>query len=330
MGLATGASVAGTNWIIAEPRSARRTRLAQRSLSKVISFASTYSDDICLCGIGGAVQATGGNIQSSVNMLVSVSNTEQLVHTLKQEKGIPFNQVQADGNTLAFQYSGRNYLVENLDPASYADRIAQINSQGLGTEAKSAAYAHDYLTYETSSRKLTDPHRAIQGNKVTLKKVIGDNTPLDFEDVIIGMIECSTLKIAPPTAVATEWTTLLANTTPNNPQNIVSVLLTRLHDITASMQQGKVSELLSSPLVSTSLNSILGVKGKAIVSTFIKLKSGAPRSTDASHLWQAAFLASCPQGSSNRTLQDGFLNMAPLSGRHTASTRWKKARHLCL
>lgn len=325
MGMAAGASVAGTGLSLGEARSARRKASGQRSLSKVVSFIDSYSEDVCLCGVSGAVQATGGEIQSSVNLIASVSDIDRLISTLQQEKGLPFNHVYTDGNAMSFSYSNREYVIENLDPSSYADRIAQINSQGLGTESKMAAYAHDYITYETKTRKLTDPYRAIQGKKVTLKKVIGDNTPLDFEDLIVGMIDCATLAISPSAAVAAEWASLLANPSPNDPQNIVNLLLARLYEITDVVKQDKVTELLSTPLVSASLSSIFDVKGKAIDSSFMRLKSRAPRSAKTYNLWQAAFIAACPKGSQNRTLQDCFLNKVPATGRHTAASRWKEA-----
>lgn len=325
VGMAAGASVAGTGWGIAKPRSARRSGLAQRSLSKVISFANTYGEDVCLCGASGAIQVTGAGIKSPVNMLVSVSDHGQLVSALQQDSGLPFSKVHSHGNTLSFSYSGRDYLVENIDPATYANRIAHINSQGVGAEGRNAAYAHDYVTYETKTRKLTDPHNAIRGSKVTLKKVIGNSTPLDFEDVIIGMIECATLEILPSATLATEWASTLANSAPNDPQSVINILLARLHDITTSMKQAEVTELLGSPLISTSLNSILGMKGKTLTSNFNRIKANAPRSCDASLIWQAAFLKSCPEGITNRQLQDGFLNNIPPANRHTAGTRWKKA-----
>lgn len=329
MGLAAGASVAGTSWIMGESRRTRRSSLARRGLTRVIAFADSYGSQTSLCGIGGAIAATGSDHSSPVTVLVSVTDTEQLINTLQQEKGLPFNKVYAEGNTLAFKYSGRDYLIENLSPADYEDRIAQIHSQGVGSEEKNAPYAHDYLTYETKSRKLTDPYQAIKGNKITLKKVLQGDTPLDFDDVLHGLIESSTLKIEPSASVSNEWATILTNTSPDDPQAIVHTLLTRLRRMANTMKQDKVTELLSSPLVSSAIFTVLEVKSQTIIAEFHQLKSRARRSSKASHLWQAAFLASNSQGSSNRTLQDGFLNKAPLSGRHTAGARWKEACHLC-
>jgi len=325
MSLAAGASVAGTGLSLAEARSARRSGIAQRSLTKVVSFANTYSEDICLCGISGAVQATGGNIQSSVNVLVSVSNTEQLVQTLQQEKGLPFNQVLADGNKLSFQYSGRDYLVENLSPADYADRIASINSYGLGSETKNAAYAHNYLTYEINGNKLNDPHRSISGKKITLKKVNGDSTKLDFEDVITGMIECSIMSIEPSPAIVQEWIHTLSNRNPSDPDSITCILLKKLPDIVSAISHGKMEELLRSAIVSTSLKSTFGVSGQEIIAHFGVLKSRAPHSRYTTQIWQAAFIAACPKGPQNRLLQDCFLSPVSESSKSTAHSRWREA-----
>ncbi len=328
MGLVAGASIAGTDWSMGESRSARRTGLAQRSLSKVIEFANTYSEDICLCGISGAEQATGTNIQSSVNMIVSVSDPELLAYTLQQEKGLPFKKVLADGNNLAFQYSGRDYLVENLPPADYANRIASINAYGLGSDTKNAAYAHNYVTYEVNSRKLNDPHRSISGEKITLKKVNGNNTMLDFEDVISGMIECSVMRVDPSPSIVQEWSDILSTRTPASPDSVTCILLKRLPDLVSAISDRKVEELLRSALVSTSLQSTLAVSGQKIIAHFGVLKSKTPHARHTTHIWQAAFITACSKGSQNRLLQECFLNPVSGPGKSTAHSRWREATRL--
>ncbi len=328
MGMAAGASVAGTGWIMGEPRSARRTGLAQRSLSKVISFANTYGDDICLCGISGAVQATGGKIQSSVNMLVSVSDTEQLVHTLRQEKGLPFSHVRAEGNNLTFRYSDREYFVENLAPADYANRVRNINTYGLDSDTKNTAYAHNYLTYEVNSKKLNDPYQAVQGKKITLKKADGASQQLDFEDVITGMIECSVMGIEPSSAIEQEWGKILSNHHPDEPDSITSIFLKRLPDLVSAISDKKVEEVLRSAIVRSSLKSTLGISSQKIIAHFGALNSRSRRTRNSTHIWQAAFIAVCPEGSQNRLLQSCFLRPASASAKRTAHSRWRDAKRL--
>lgn len=330
IGMTAGASVAGTSWLMAAPRPARRSRLPQRSLSKVISFASTYGEDICLCGMSGAIQATGESVSSSVNMLVSVSDIEQLVNTLQQKKGLPFNKVYADGNNLSLRYSGRDYLIENLSPADYLDRIAAVNSNGLGSETKNAAYAHNYLTYEVNSKKLNDPHRALVGKKITLKKVIGDSAALDFEDVIIGMVESSVMNITPSPALVQEWNKTLSNRNPTDTDtdSITCTLLKNLADLVGALSQNKVEELIHSATVSASLKASFGVSGQKIVAHFGVLKSRASRSRDTAQIWQAAFIVACPQGTQNQLLQDCFLSPASGSSKSSAHARWRDAARL--
>ncbi|MGB0774843.1 MAG: hypothetical protein ACPGUY_03290, partial [Akkermansiaceae bacterium] len=279
LGLTAGASVAGTSWTMAEPPRGNRAGLAQRSLKRVLSFTKKYSTESCLCGLSAATQATGGRIKSSVNMLVSVSDTDRLIEALQQEKGLPFRKVYTAGNVMSFQYSSRDYVIENLDPSTYAARVAQVQSFGVRSEEKDAAYAHDYVTFELSSQKVTDPYKAIHGKKIELKKVTGKNVPLDFTDVINGMLGCATLHIEPSSVTASEWATILANTNPSDPEGIVNTLLMRLHEISTTLKQESVVDLILSPLVSGSSHSVLGARGQKIVSCFKQIRARSTRST---------------------------------------------------
>ncbi|NWK55953.1 hypothetical protein HW115_10040 [Verrucomicrobiaceae bacterium N1E253] len=328
LGWVSGAGLASPQLLLADTSSHRRSGQARRSLQKVLSFVDRYASQSCLCGISAAVEATGGQQNTPVQILACIASTESLTRALTHTAGLPFNQVYADGNQLAFHYSGREYTIFNQHAEEFSQQKETIHRYGVGPESSTAAYAHDYLTWDNQSRKLSDLKRTVVGNKIILKKVLPAGVSYQFQDILKGMLDASILELETPEAILNEWRHTLKNTQPEDPDTITACLLSHLTDLSFYLEEPAIISLLQSPLLAESLRQVLSIRTQDLITCFKQLKPKALRRKDQESLWHAALIAVCPDGANNQTLQAHFLNPGSHSKRISPHATWRRACQL--
>ena len=308
-----------------EIRSATRGGSARRSLLQVIQSLKNYSNDFRLCGLSAAVEATNSRHSTPAHILVNADDPELLNAFFQNSHGLPFNQVFAQENILSFRFGSRDFYIENVTNGVFTDRIAQINRLGITDGTLVADYAHQYLTYNPSSKVLNDPYHAVSSGKVHLRSVRNTSSPtIEFASVIRGMIDSARLNIIPDLKLKAEWSKLLNSNDTEPAKDVASTLLTHFSALANQLPAQQLSELLCSKLVSTSLLGIFKIDSKKVIQYFQGLAENHSRRISIRSLWIAALLKSCSGSNTRHAVQDAYRLTHDLTARRTAS---KDLRH---
>ena len=279
----------------------------------VLGVIGKYSSDILMHG--GAVAAKlAGIAPGNTHFIARVDDFNALSNTLvslSQENGV--GHVYTHGNIVLFTRENRRFSVENLDPALFSTRIAELNA------GANLVFAHESLFVQAADGIPHDPLST--GSELRLmKKESAPSAALN--DVINGWIAIHDYGLTPSADFLAFENDLLDSQVSEPALPIVREFLRKLDPMAQSLPPEKIAALLNSPFLSSAFARSLQVDTAATVNQFFRNRTD---SLDAdSALWLALLLA--PQISDGTVC--AWINPGCPRDRHALLTTLSKARSI--
>lgn len=178
----------------------------------------------------------------------------------------PFKNVFASGNRMSFSSLGRAAVIENFSPEEFAARLA-----GLG--GKDTVFAHDAIAYDPVAKTLDDPLGALNAGEL---KLINrpTKTPAALEVALRGAGEARAAGV-PEGKDFAQWKSQLVKLTVHSSaaQPIAAVLVKRLPSLIALAGTDEAKSAVATPLISSAINSALGMNGRTAIAEFERVRA---------------------------------------------------------
>ena len=181
--------------------------------------------------------------------------------------GAPFKNFFADGNTLSMASPGSASVIENLSAEEFATRLAQLS------RAENIAFAHDALMYDPATKAFSDPFGAIDAGEL---KLINrpTKTPAALEVALRGMGEARAAGMAEGETFARWKAQLLkASVHSSAAQPIAAAFVRGLPALAALAGSDNVKSAVATSLVSSAVESALGLKSRTVIGEFDRVRA---------------------------------------------------------
>lgn len=283
----------------------------------LLQLLSAYSSNVSLCGGGVFTRATGTVPQNgATQLLASVTDYSLLVAFLRSDAEKSLGTVYASSNTLSFSFEGTAYVVTNRDANAAVAAASAASLPPPTTEAAAAPFTHEALAYHPATNTLSDPYAVLKKHRIDLAETPTGGLKARFQTLVHGWLESAQYGLKLGKNFQTFQTDLLASQpTAKAAKKVVQALLENISALAASFDVDALRPLLTSPLVSASLQSVLGLNADEVLAAVEKLRTELASGdyTDAA-LWLATLLGS--------QLQDGTASewLDLLSGDNAASS----------
>jgi hypothetical protein len=196
----------------------------------------------------------------------------------------PFGGAYTEGNTFSFQVAGIEFTVEHLLPRAFDERRA-----GLGIR-RQIAFAHDALSYDPVSRKLSDPFDAAKGD--VLRSVNRTQGNIGALEVILrGFVEAQQLGLRLGLDFV-RWKnrTLRFGTNTRDLTFLAAAFIRKLATVADTVPPETIKELLRSRAVSTALADVFSLDVEAAIAAFDAARAASSGEVSNSSLWLAVLL----------------------------------------
>ena len=149
----------------------------------------------------------------------------------------------------------------------FAARLAQLS------RAENIAFAHDALMYDPATKAFSDPFGAIDAGEL---KLINrpTKTPAALEVALRGTGEAHAAGIAEGKDFA-QWKAQLVKLTVHSSaaQPIAAVFVKKLPSLVALAGTDEVKSAVATPLISSAVNSALGMNGRTAIGEFDRVRA---------------------------------------------------------
>jgi hypothetical protein len=248
-----------------------------------LQFIGQYSGNVLLRG-GTVAAKLAGVTPATTNILALIDNVPALDASLGSPRAKGVADLSINGNTASFTAGGRLFEAENLLPAEFFARLADLNV------GRNIAFAHEAIQLRPVNGEFRDPLHA--GRALILERQPAD-IGAALGDVLEGLIQASQFALKPdPKFAARQKTVLATDATAPDPAGTATVAFVKnLTALAATVQSTGIADLLGSRLVTTAFMTHLSVQTSGIVSDFKQLRAQlAPSYSDAA-IWLAIILA---------------------------------------
>lgn len=229
---------------------------------RLLDFAASYGTAVRVTGMSVLGLLHGGS--RGLHLLVQVNDFIKLSNAILTA---PFKNFFADGNTLSLTSPGSTSVLENLSGQEFAARLGQL-SQG-----ENIFFAHDALTYDPATKTFSDPFGAMDAGEL---KLINrpTKTPAALEVALRGMGEARATGMAEGNTFAGWKAQLLkASVHSSAAQSIAAAFVRGLPALAALGGSDNVKTALGSPLVSSAVDSALGLKSRTVIGEFDRVRA---------------------------------------------------------
>ena len=160
---------------------------------EVLAVTSKYCRARLLTGGGVLTRlspySNGPISPAPLSIRVSVEHIDRFVGTLASW---PFAKSYAEGNTLRFDHLGGSYEVESLESSEF--QAAQLNLRA----GRGGDFAHDSLTWNPSTNRLTDPHGVITSEVFRLRRVAAAGDSMEqIRQWVRGWVDAANYSLEP-------------------------------------------------------------------------------------------------------------------------------------
>jgi len=228
---------------------------------RLLDFAASYGASVRLTGISVLGRLHGG--VGGVHLLVQVNDFVKLAITLLTP---PSNHIFAGGNRLSLVSSGSASLIENLSVEDFAARLAQLG------QAENIIFAHDALMFDPARKAFTDPFGALNSE---LKLVTRPATTVaSVEAALRGTGEARAARLREGADFAQWKAQLFASTSHSTAaQPIAAAFVRELPTFAALAGMDEVKRALTTPLISSAIDSALGLRSRMVIAEFDRLRA---------------------------------------------------------
>lgn len=256
----------------------------------VLAFAGQFSHSTLLSG-GGVLSrlervanpnSTAAGAPAPLALRVSIERLDAWSQSLHS---MPFSNVYADGNTLQFTHRGASYEVESLEAASFRTVELDLRAGRLGD------LAHDSITWDPATRRLSDPHGVMAGGSFRLSRVAAPVDSIDqVRQWVRGWVDAANHNLEPDAEFRSFHQQVRASTVRDeaSAREVAGILISGLAGLHGGAPAATVTAFLGSPLARASLPVVTG----EAVSVGIARHQAMERSAVASGAagWLAAIL----------------------------------------
>ncbi len=217
----------------------------------VLAFADQIGSGAVFTG-GGVLARLNSNLTAPLSIRVAVDHSEWLIRSFNM---LPFREVYASGNTLQWVQKGAAYSFESLDRATYqqaeADRVS----------GRSIEFAHDAVSWNSVTRRISDPHQSIQGSSLRLSRL---STPTDslgqVRQWVRGWVEAANYNLEPDSEFLQFHQQLRSSDVSSlgTAEAISTLVLSGLSSLAGPAPAVPVHSILAAPMVRECLPSLTG------------------------------------------------------------------------
>ena len=229
---------------------------------RLLDFAASYGTAVRVTGVSVLNRLHGSG--RGLHLIVQVNDFVKLAGAILDA---PFKNFFADGNTLAFATPGSTSVIENLSAKDFGTRLAQLS------QSDNIAFAHDALTYDPATKAFDDPFGAMDAGEL---KLINrpTKTPAALEVALRGMGEARAAGMTEGNTFAGWKAQLLKSSVHSSAaQPIAAVFVRGLPALAALGGSDNVKNAVGSPLVSSAVDSALGLKSRAVIGEFDRVRA---------------------------------------------------------
>lgn len=261
----------------------------------LLRLLSAYGSDAYFWGNTVLTRAAGVQTPGSVNLLVRVADWSRLVAFLRSDAVKPLGLIRVQDNTLSFTFQGTAYTVTNADPADFSRAAAGGGvTRGRAVELGLGTFTHQTLLYHPATDTLSDPHLVLTKRKVDLLTPPTGGIRARVQTLVDGLIESRRHGLKLGKKFAAFQDELLGSVpTKKAASKVLKTFLENLSELAGLFDVEDLRPLLTSPLISGTLQSELGLKAEEVLAGVEKLRGelAAGDYTDAA-LWLATLLGS--------------------------------------
>lgn len=229
---------------------------------RLLDFAASYGTSVRVSGVSVLNRLHGSG--RGLHLLVQVNDFIKLSNAILSA---PFQNLFVNGNTISLASPGSSSVIENLSAKDFATRLAQLSrSEGI-------AFAHDALLYDPATKAFIDPFGALDASEL---KLINrpTKTPAALEVALRGTAEARATGMPEGPAFA-QWKAQLlkASVHASAAQPIAAAFVKGLPALAALAGSDNVKTALASPLVSSAVDSALGLKSRTVIGEFDRVRA---------------------------------------------------------
>ena len=253
-------------------RTARITA-ADRTLLRLLSV---YGSDVYFWGDSVFASATGLPIQDgATHLLVQVLDYDRLVAFFGSDAEKTLGMVRVAESTLNFTFQGTAYTVTNAGAEDFARAVAGGGvTRRHVSDGDVALFTYQTLLYHPSTDSFNDPHFLLKKHRIELAEEPKGGLKARFQTLLDGWIAAQShgLKLGKKfTAFQDE---LLASAPQGQAaKKVVKALLENIATLAGAFDVEALRPLLTSPLVSTSLQSELGLNAAEVLAMVEALRA---------------------------------------------------------
>jgi hypothetical protein len=263
--LARSAAAAGTSLLFTPSilRAERTAGLPSRVVlglseadREVLAVTSQYSR-ACIFTGGGVLarlrpDSGAAGSQAPLSIRVSVEHRDRFVGALASW---PFANSYADGNTLQFDHLGGSYEVESLESSDF--KAVQLDLRA----GRGGDLAHDSLSWNPSTNRLTDPHGVITSEAFRLRRVEAPSDSMDqVRQWVRGWVDAANYSLEPDAEFRAFHRRVRSSTVPDeaSAREVAGILIHGLAVLRLGAPAATVSAFLGSPLSRATLPVVTG------------------------------------------------------------------------
>lgn len=241
---------------------------------RVLDFVASYSSVARVIG-ASVLGRMHPDSNCGLHLLVEVRDFIKLTDAFWNS---PFKNLFANGNRMSFLSLGSAVVIENLSPEEFAARLA-----GLG--GKDVVFAHDAIVYDLGAKALNDPFDALNAGELKLLNR-PTKTPAALEVALRGTGEAHAAGVAEGKDFA-QWKAQLVKLTVHSSaaQPIAAVFVKKLPFLFALAGTDEVKNAVATPLISSAINSALGMNGGTAIAEFDRVRAIFGESYSDSAVW---------------------------------------------
>ena len=305
--------------LIAAGVSAQSATQMTKSDRALLRMLSAYTTDAYFWGSQVFARATGVRASSgTTNLLVQVGDYSRLVAFLRSEQVKPLGKISVVKNTLSFTYQGAAYTVTNEDADGFSRAVA---GGGVARDHMTAigTFAHQRMLYHPATDQLSDPHLAVENNRLDLVEMPAGGLKTRVQTLLQGWLEARRQSLDFGASFDAFQSDLLnIQPTKKAASQVALPLLGHLSELAGMYNVDELGSLLLTPLVSASLQDALGLDAGQIVAEAKVLRADA---ATASYPDAAIWLATLLPSQIEAGVADEWLNSTDDDAAANAATR---------
>jgi hypothetical protein len=229
----------------------------------LLDFVSSYSSVVRLTGASvlGHFQPESS---CGLRVLAEVTDYLQLGNALLRA---PFKNFYTKANTVSLVAQGSGHVIENLSPGEFASRLAALGAK------ENVVFAHDALSYDPIAKQLDDPLGSVDAGELRLINP-PKKTPEALEVAMRGTGDARAAAV-PEGEMFAKWKAQLVKSKahPKAAYPIAATFVRQLPAFAALAGTEEVKSALATPLISSSVQSALGLNTRSAIGEFDRVRA---------------------------------------------------------